>query len=197
MFGLYLLSEHFVVCGACHFEEYLKDPPDIRLYSFSPDRKFVCDLPEDIEESNRINEESPVDSIDLVYTDALVVQGNPVDLVSAQRVLVLWPPHYSGDIQLLSILQNIVQPLLNVPHLDTVFVGDTQGLLFLLLQPFSCCHGDWLVGLKKLAARNEGIGYIGEGAWGEPSLRALNPFLLDLLFLSFFEVILFYLVFPK
>ena len=101
--------------------------------------------------ANRVDEETPVDSVNVIRWNACVCQDQTVDSVPRNGVLMLRLEDHPWDVQMLSILQRLVDPGLNNfgTHLHLPVLGLEAGLLWLYLRPVSLFENSG-VGLRGL-----------------------------------------------
>ncbi len=117
------LDQQGIIRAAAVLQQNSKDLPDV-----SNNRVFLLcmrhDLLQQLIEANRIDEERPVNAIDIRWVDVCFVQGWAIDAVASDRQLVFWCQNYTWDVEMLGVLERFVDPVLENfgAHLDlTIF----------------------------------------------------------------------------
>jgi hypothetical protein len=61
-------------------------------------------------ETDRVHEEAPEDTIHSGIRDARIGEGQSVDTIARNRILMFWLQNYTWDVQMLGISQSLVKP---------------------------------------------------------------------------------------
>ena len=117
------LDQQGIIRAAAVLQQNSKDLPNV-----SNNRVLLLcmrhNLLQQLIEANRIDEERPVNAIDIRWVDVCFVQGWAIDAVASDRQLVFWCQNYTWDVEMLGVLERFVDPVLENfgAHLDlTIF----------------------------------------------------------------------------